>query len=176
MTISLVFSVLFIYVSVIFSVFFNLEVILYTAKITDWGPWLFAIFEVYRVERALPSALQTSLNTPEWNIRYPSRNNLLTPNYPDAYDVTDWPTLRSNQWETFPLSDFSSLFHLSLCDWILPRRCSIWLAIMGCPFFVRRFKRPNASLRCFIFSRTSSLCFCIINSLSWVWKKKNDQR
>lgn len=53
MIISLVFSVLFIYVSVIFSVFFNLEVILYTAKITDWGPWPFAIFKVYRMERAL---------------------------------------------------------------------------------------------------------------------------
>lgn len=68
-----------------------------------------------------------------------------------------------------PRGRLSHVYHVTtICQdlpWILPSRCSIWLAITGCPLRVFLFKRPKVSRRFLIFSRTSSLCFCIITSL-----------
>lgn len=70
-----------------------------------------------------------------------------------------------------PRGRLSHVYHVTtICQdlpWILPSRCSIWLAITGCPLRVFLFKRPKVSRRFLIFSRTSSLCFCIITSLSF---------
>lgn len=70
-----------------------------------------------------------------------------------------------------PHRRLSHVYHVTtICQdllWILPSKCSIWLAITGCPLRVFLFKRPKVSRRFLIFSWTSSLCFCIMTSFSF---------
>lgn len=87
--------------------------------------------------------------------------------YPDTSNVLLCWQLSSSNCSIKVILTILISFHHG-CDWIFSRRYSIWFAITGWPFLVRRLRRPKVSRRFFNFSCTSSLCFSIIVSLSFI--------